>query len=131
MTESGSQDLTLTQTQTQDGDWFGSQAESQEITERRPWGRISPRKIMLRRLGNQAVTLQESLSATFGKLKFVIFFCGFVLFNTSILLEACITHTISFYDIRYDLYKKCRRQRFDNEFHNCLCDCVQRLNFIL
>lgn len=65
MTEYGSQDLT--QTQTQDGDWFG-QAESQDIAEsRRPWGRITPRKIIIKRLGNQAVTLQESLSASFGK----------------------------------------------------------------
>lgn len=65
MTEYNSQDLT--QTQTQDGDWFASQAESQETAERTPWGRLTPRKIMIRRLGNQAITLQESLSATFGK----------------------------------------------------------------
>lgn len=65
MTECGSQDLT--QTQTQDGDWFASQG-SQDIAEsKKPWGRLTPRKIMIRRLGNQAVTLQESLSASFGK----------------------------------------------------------------
>lgn len=64
MTECDSQDLT--QTQTQDGDWF--QAESQEnAANKKPWGRITPRKIMIKRLGNQAVTLQESLSASFGK----------------------------------------------------------------
>ncbi|KAJ6649758.1 Ovarian-specific serine/threonine-protein kinase Lok [Pseudolycoriella hygida] len=55
----------LTQTQTQDGDWFSSQ-ENRDIGEpRKPWGRITPRKIMIKRLGNQSVTLQESLSASF------------------------------------------------------------------
>lgn len=73
MTDCGSQDLT--QTQTQDGDWFEHQGESQEITEnKKPWGRITPRKVMIKRLGNQAVTLQESLSASFGKFRFFVFF---------------------------------------------------------
>ncbi|XP_037052409.1 ovarian-specific serine/threonine-protein kinase Lok [Bradysia coprophila] len=63
MTDCESQDLT--QTQTQDGDWFASQAESQEPENRKPWGRITPRKVMIKRLGNQSVTLQESLSASF------------------------------------------------------------------
>lgn len=57
----------LTQSQTQDGDWFSSQQESQETEKRKPWGRITPRKVMIKRLGNQAITLQESLSASFGK----------------------------------------------------------------
>lgn len=66
MTEYDSQDLT--QTQTQDGDWFSSQPESQDTAEnRRPWGRITPRKIIIKRLGHQSTTLQESLSASFGK----------------------------------------------------------------
>lgn len=67
MTDYGSQDLTQTQTQTQDGDWFSSQTETQETEKRKPWGRITPRKVMIKRLGNQAITLQESLSASFGK----------------------------------------------------------------
>ncbi len=63
----GSQNLTQTQTQTQDGDdWFGSQGESLDSV-KKPWGRITPRKIMIKRLGNQAVTLQECLSASFGE----------------------------------------------------------------
>lgn len=66
MADCGSQDLTQTQTQT-DGEWFASQEEGQETEHRKPWGRITPRKVMIKRLGNQAVTLQESLSASFGK----------------------------------------------------------------
>lgn len=62
MTDGYSQDLT--QTQTQDGDWF---AESQELENRKPWARITPRRVMIRRLGNQAVTLHETLSTSFGK----------------------------------------------------------------
>lgn len=65
MTENDSQDLT--QTQTQDGNWYGSQTESQETGEAiRPYGRIVPRRMIVRRLGNQSVTLQESLSSSLG-----------------------------------------------------------------
>lgn len=62
-----SQSQDLTQTQSQDEDWSGSQVESQEESVIKPWGRITPRKIVVRRLGNQAVTLQERLSESFGK----------------------------------------------------------------
>lgn len=66
----GSQDLT--QTQTQDGDWFDSQ-QPQTCEEAKPWGRIIPRKIVFKRLGNQSVTIQESLSASFGKSNWIFF----------------------------------------------------------
>lgn len=61
-----SQDLTQTQTQTQDGEWF-LDSQDNPVNHQKAWGRITPRKIMIKRLGNQAITLQESLSASFGK----------------------------------------------------------------
>lgn len=54
MSVTGTEDLT--QTKSQDGDWSANQFENQDACEAtKPWGRITPRRTIIRQIGYQSI----------------------------------------------------------------------------